>query len=48
MRQKCFQCFLEFYKVDLNQRETKWKEITGLAKTEWIERYKAYHTNHLL
>ena len=22
-RQKCFECFLEFYKVDLNQPETK-------------------------
>ena len=47
-RQKYFECFLEFYKVDLNLPETKQKEIIGLAKTRWLERYKAYDTYHLL
>ena len=47
--QKYFECFLEFHRVDLNQPETKRKEIIGLTKTSWVvERYKAYHTNHLL
>ena len=45
-RQKYFECFLEFYKVDLNLRETKRKE-TRLAKTWWVERCKAYNTCHL-
>ena len=47
-RQKYFECFLEFYKVDLNLPETKREEIIGLAKTRWVERYKAYDTYHLL
>ena len=47
-RKKYFKCFLEFYKADLNQPETKWKEIIGLTKTRWVERYKAYDTYHLL
>ena len=47
-RQKYFECFLEFYKVDLNLPETKRKEIIGLAKTRWVEIYKAYDTYHLL
>ena len=37
-RQKYFECFLEFYKVELNLPEAKWKEIIGLAKTRWVER----------
>ena len=45
---KNIECFLEFYKVDLNLPETKWKEIIGLAKSRWVERYKAYDTCHLL
>ena len=45
---KYFECFLEFYKVDLNLPETKRKEIIGLAKTRRVERYKAYDTHHLL
>ena len=36
-RQKYFECFLEFYKVDLNLPETKRKEIIGLAETRWVE-----------
>ena len=32
-QQKYFECFLEFYKVDLHLTETKGKEIIGLAKT---------------
>ena len=47
-RQQYFKCFLEFYKVDLNLPETKWKGIIGLAKTRWVESYKAYDTYHLL
>ena len=39
---------LEFYKVDLNVPETEQKKIIGLAKTRWVERYKAYDTYHLL
>ena len=42
--QKCFECFLEFYKIDLNLSKSNWKEIILLAKTRWLERYKAYHT----
>ena len=45
-KQKYFECFLEFYKVGLNLPETKRKKITGLAKTRWIERCKAYDTYH--
>ena len=36
-RQKYFECFLEFYKVDLNLPEIKRKEIIGLAETRWVE-----------
>ena len=43
-QQKYFECFLEFYKVDSSQPEKKGKEIIGLAKTRWVERYKAYDT----
>ena len=35
-------------KVNLNLPETKRKEIIGLAKTRWVERYKTYDTYHLL
>ena len=47
-RQKYFECFLEFYKVDSNQPEKKWKEIIGLAKTRWVERHKAYDTDTVI
>ena len=45
-RQKYFECFLEFCKIDSNLTETERKEIIGLAKTRWIERNKAYDTYH--
>ena len=35
-------------KVNLKLPETKRKEIIGLAKTRWVERYKTYDTYHLL
>ena len=47
-QQKYFEFFLEFYKVDLHLTETKRKEIIGLAKTRWVEIYKAYDIYHLL
>ena len=47
-QQKNFKCFLDFYKVDRNQPETKWKKIIGLAKTRWVKRYKGYEIYHLL
>ena len=47
-RQKYFECFLEFYKVDLNLPEPKRKEIIGLARVRWVERYKDYGTYNLL
>ena len=34
--QKYFEYFLEFYRVDLNQTQTKRKEIIGLTKTSWV------------
>ena len=33
MRQKCFECFLEFCKIDLSKPETERKEIIGPTKT---------------
>ena len=47
-RQKCFEYFWEFNKVNLNLPETKRKKVIGLVKTRWVQRYKAYGTYHLL
>ena len=46
-KKKC-KCFLKFSKVDLNLSKTKQKEITRLAKTRRVERYKDYYIYHLL
>ena len=42
------QKYFEFYKVKSTLPETKRKEIIGLAKTRWVERYEPYDTYHLL
>ena len=39
---------LKFYKADFSVPETKRKEIVGLAKSKWVESYKACDTYHLL
>lgn len=47
-RQQYLELFMELYKDELSVKETKRKEVIGLAKTRWVERHRAYDNYYLL
>ena len=42
-----FENFIEFYREKLDLSGTRRKEIVGLSKTRWVERYEAYESQLL-
>ena len=47
-RKQYFELLINFYGEKLNLNETKRRDIIGLSKTRWVERYRAYENYYLL
>ena len=47
-RQQFFELLINSYGEKLNLNETKRRDIIGLSKTRWVERYRAYENYYLL
>ena len=47
-RQEYFELLINFYGEKLQLYETKRRDIIGLSKARWVERYRAYENYYLL
>ena len=47
-RQQYFELLINFYDEKLQLNETTRKDIIGLSKTRWVERYQTYENYYLL